>query len=101
PRHPYTRALLSAVPIPDPVVEATRERIGVRGEVPSALARPAGCPFHPRCPIAVADCAAGVPPLREVGGAHWAACIRAWAAGAPAASRGPPPIETTGGSAQF
>jgi len=49
----------------------------LRGEVPSSLAPPAGCAFHPRCPIAVADCAAGVPPLREVARAHWAACIRA------------------------
>ena len=77
PRHPYTRALLSAVPIPDPVIEAARERIVLRGEVPSSLDPPAGCAFHPRCPIAVADCAAGVPPLREVARAHWVACIRA------------------------
>jgi len=77
PRHPYTRALLSAVPIPDPVVEAARERIVLRGEVPGPHDPPAGCAFHPRCPIAIAACATGVPPLREVAPEHWVACIRA------------------------
>jgi oligopeptide/dipeptide ABC transporter ATP-binding protein len=76
PRHPYTKALLSAVPIPDPAVEAARERTVLRGEVPSPLNAPAGCVFHPRCPIAIPECAAAVPPLREVRLGHWAACIR-------------------------
>jgi oligopeptide/dipeptide ABC transporter ATP-binding protein len=77
PLHPYTRALLSAVPIPDPAVEATRERTVLRGEVPSALKPPAGCVFHPRCPIAIERCSAEIPPLREIRPAHWAACHRA------------------------
>jgi oligopeptide transport system ATP-binding protein len=77
PLHPYTKALLAAVPIPDPTVEATRERTVLKGEVPSPLHPPAGCVFHPRCPIAVAECSQGVPPLREVRPGHWAACIRA------------------------
>jgi oligopeptide transport system ATP-binding protein len=89
-RHPYTRALLSAVPIPDPVVEATRERVVLRGEVPSPLRPPPGCAFEPRCPIAIAACAAGVPPLREVATAHWAACIRAEGPEAIARVRGRP-----------
>jgi oligopeptide transport system ATP-binding protein len=74
PLHPYTRALLSAVPIPDPKLEARRERTVLRGEVPSALKPPSGCVFHPRCPIAVARCSAEIPPLREIRPAHWAAC---------------------------
>jgi len=74
PRHPYTRALLSAVPIPDPAVEETRERTVLRGEVPSALNPPPGCVFHPRCPIAVARCSAEVPALREIRPTHWSAC---------------------------
>jgi len=74
PLHPYTRALLSAVPIPDPDVEATRERTVLRGEVPSPLKPPTGCVFHPRCPIAVERCAANIPPLREIRPGHWAAC---------------------------
>ena len=74
PLHPYTRALLSAVPIPDPKLEARRERTVLRGEVPSALNPPAGCVFHPRCPIAVARCSAEIPPLREIRAGHWAAC---------------------------
>jgi oligopeptide transport system ATP-binding protein len=74
PLHPYTRALLSAVPIPDPAVEAARERTVLRGEVPSPLNPPAGCVFHPRCPIAVARCSAEVPALRELRPTHSAAC---------------------------
>jgi oligopeptide/dipeptide ABC transporter ATP-binding protein len=74
PLHPYTRALLSAVPIPDPEVEARRERMVLRGEVPSPLAPPAGCVFHPRCPVAVARCQTDVPALREIRPGHWAAC---------------------------
>ena len=74
PLHPYTIALLSAVPIPDPKLEAKRERIVLRGEVPSLLKPPSGCVFHPRCPRAVDRCSAEVPELREVKPAHWAAC---------------------------
>jgi oligopeptide transport system ATP-binding protein len=74
PLHPYTQALLSAVPIPDPKIEAKRKRMVVRGEVPSPLNPPSGCVFHPRCPIAVARCSAEVPSLREIRPGHWAAC---------------------------
>ena len=76
PLHPYTKALLSAVPIPDPVVEAKRERIVLKGEIPSSLSPPRGCIFHRRCPIAVEECSQGIPELREVQPGHWAACIR-------------------------
>jgi oligopeptide transport system ATP-binding protein len=76
PQHPYTKALLSAVPIPDPAVEATREHVVLGGEVPSPLNPPSGCVFHPRCPIAIAECRSTVPELREVKPEHRAACIR-------------------------
>ncbi len=76
PLHPYTRALLSAVPIADPVIEETRERIILKGEVPSPLNPPSGCPFHPRCFMSIPECAETVPPLRDVGGDHQVACIR-------------------------
>jgi oligopeptide transport system ATP-binding protein len=74
PLHPYTRALLSAVPIPDPKLEAKRERTVLRGEVPSPLKPPSGCVFHPRCPMAEARCSAEVPELRQLHSGHWAAC---------------------------
>jgi oligopeptide transport system ATP-binding protein len=76
PMHPYTKALLSAVPIPDPVIDAQRERIILTGEVPSPLNPPSGCVFHPRCPIAIDDCSRVIPDLREVEPGHWAACLR-------------------------
>jgi oligopeptide/dipeptide ABC transporter ATP-binding protein len=74
PVHPYTRALLSAVPIPDPRLEASRARTVLRGEVPSPLAPPSGCVFHPRCPMAQARCSAETPILREIRAGHWGAC---------------------------
>ena len=76
PQHPYTKALLSAVPIPDPAVEAGRERMVLGGEVPSPLNPPSGCVFHPRCPIAIEECKRVVPDLREIRPEHHVACIR-------------------------
>jgi len=76
PLHPYTKALLSAVPIADPFVEEKRERIILKGEVPSPLNPPAGCSFHPRCSLAIPECSQAVPPLRDIGGGHEVACIR-------------------------
>jgi oligopeptide transport system ATP-binding protein len=77
PLHPYTRALLSAVPIPDPELEMRRERVVLGGEVPSPLNPPPGCVFHPRCPIAVDKCRSVIPDLREVRPGHQAACLLA------------------------
>lgn len=77
PLHPYTEALLSAVPIPDPEVDSQRQRIPLAGEVPSPLNPPAGCVFHPRCYRATAECREVVPALRELRVGHWSACIHA------------------------
>ncbi len=76
PLHPYTQALISAVPIPDPAVEAKRKPIILQGEVPSPLNPPAGCVFHPRCTIATDECKQAVPELREISHDHQVACIR-------------------------
>lgn len=75
PLHPYTKALLSAVPIPDPVLDAQRERVMLSGEVPSPLNPPSGCVFHPRCPMVTDDCSRVLPELREVEPDHDVACI--------------------------
>ena len=76
PLHPYTRALLSAVPIPDPIVEAERERIILTGDVPSPMNPPPGCVFHTRCPVMIDECQDESPELREVSPGHWVAGIR-------------------------
>jgi oligopeptide/dipeptide ABC transporter ATP-binding protein len=72
PRHPYTQALISAVPVVDP--DSKRQRIILPGDVPSPINPPAGCPFHPRCPVAEARCRTEAPRLREVAPDHWTAC---------------------------
>ncbi|MEV8564826.1 oligopeptide/dipeptide ABC transporter ATP-binding protein [Streptomyces sp. NPDC051322] len=74
PKHPYTQALLSAAPVPDPVTQRTRERIVLHGELPSPLDPPAGCRFHTRCPLAVDRCRTEVPELRTFGGGWQASC---------------------------
>ena len=74
PKHPYTSALHSAVPVPDPEAETQRERVILEGDVPSPSSPPPGCPFHTRCPIAEEQCRTDVPEWRELGTDHWVAC---------------------------
>jgi oligopeptide transport system ATP-binding protein len=75
PRHPYTRSLLAAVPVADP--DLARERVVLRGDMPSPMRPPSGCPFHPRCPEAQAECSQLTESLVEVEPGHWVACHRA------------------------
>jgi peptide/nickel transport system ATP-binding protein len=77
PKHPYTQALLAAAPIPDPAIERSRPRQIIKGELPSPLKPPAGCVFHPRCPLATAECKEAVPATRELAAGHTVACIHA------------------------
>lgn len=77
PMHPYTQALLSAAPIPDPSVEKQRQRIILEGDVPSPLNPPPGCHFHTRCPIAIDRCKSEEPPFEDYGDGHYVACWRA------------------------
>ncbi len=77
PKHPYTQALISGIPIPDPVIEETRDRVVLTGEIPSPLSPPTGCVFNPRCPYADDRCPQVVPELRSVSDDHFAACIKA------------------------
>jgi peptide/nickel transport system ATP-binding protein len=76
PQHPYTKALLDAVPIPDPALERRRTAQVLRGEVPSPLNPPRGCVFHTRCPMASEECKRAIPELREIRPSHYAACIK-------------------------
>ena len=74
PLHPYTQALLSAIPVADPVIEEKREAVTIQGEVPSILKRPSGCPFHNRCPKCTERCRQETPVLHETSDGHMVAC---------------------------
>ncbi len=76
PLHPYSKALISAVPVPDPEIEAKRERVILTGDVPSPINPPSGCHFHTRCPFAIEDCKKIKPELVEIKKNHFASCIR-------------------------
>jgi oligopeptide transport system ATP-binding protein len=87
PQHPYTRALVSAIPRPDPAAERTRQRTVMAGDPPSPLHPPDGCSFHPRCPFAQKECRLGIPPLERVADGRDVACLRLDAVAFPASQR--------------
>ena len=74
PLHPYTKTLLSAVPVPDPEANRHRQRIVLEGDIPSPINPPTGCRFHTRCPFATEECKQSVPEFKEIEKGHWAAC---------------------------
>jgi oligopeptide/dipeptide ABC transporter ATP-binding protein len=76
PAHPYTRSLMSAVPVPDPDIESQRQRIILKGDLPDPAHPPSGCRFRTRCPVAIAECAAVDPMQVPLAPGHWAKCIR-------------------------
>lgn len=90
PQHPYTKALLSAVPIPDPVIERKRKRTILKGEVPSPIHPPSGCHFHPRCPVAEKRCRTELPRDVECGPDHTATCLLVKPRNAPVDASGDP-----------
>jgi oligopeptide transport system ATP-binding protein len=77
PLHPYSKSLLSAVPIPDPKIARENKRIVLSGDIPSPLNAPSGCPFHTRCPYATEVCSQSMPEFKEIEKGHYIACHRA------------------------